>query len=235
MAAFYGIVWDGVYGYEDFETDATGASVLKKNVATNGNARESIRPGDIKYVDQNGDGVVNEQDMVVIGRAIPIHSGGFNNNFSWKGLNLNVFFQWCYGNDIMNANRIIFEGNYAGKNINQFRSYVDHWTPENTSSRNYRPGGQGPRGIYSSRTIEDGSFLRLKTLQLSYTLPKKWSSKIRMESVQIYVSGQNLWTWTAYSGLDPEVSTRNSALTPGYDYSAYARNRIYTAGLKIVF
>ena len=235
MAAFYGIVWDGVYGYEDFETDATGASVLKKNVATNGNARESIRPGDIKYVDQNGDGVVNEQDMVVIGRAIPIHSGGFNNNFSWKGLNLNVFFQWCYGNDIMNANRIIFEGNYAGKNINQFRSYVDHWTPENTSSRNYRPGGQGPRGIYSSRTIEDGSFLRLKTLQLSYTLPKKWSSKIRMESVQVYVSGQNLWTWTAYSGLDPEVSTRNSALTPGYDYSAYARNRIYTAGLKIVF
>lgn len=235
MAAFYGIVWDGVYGYEDFETDATGASVLKKNVATNGNARESIRPGDIKYVDQNGDGVVNEQDMVVIGRAIPIHSGGFNNNFSWKGLNLNVFFQWCYGNDIMNANRIIFEGNYAGKNLNQFRSYVDHWTPENTSSRNYRPGGQGPRGIYSSRTIEDGSFLRLKTLQLSYTLPKKWSSKIRMESVQVYVSGQNLWTWTAYSGLDPEVSTRNSALTPGYDYSAYARNRIYTAGLKIVF
>ena len=85
------------------------------------------------------------------------------------------------------------------------------------------------------RQIEDGSFLRLKTLQLSYTLPKKWSSKIRMESVQVYVSGQNLWTWTAYSGLDPEVSTRNSALTPGYDYSAYARNRIYTAGLKIVF
>ena len=235
MAAFYGVVWDGVYGYEDFETDATGASVLKKSVPTNGNARETIRPGDIKYVDQNGDGVVNEQDMVVIGRALPIHSGGFNNNFSWKGLSLNVFFQWSYGNDIMNANRIIFEGNYAGKNINQFRSYVDHWTPENTSSRNFRPGGQGPRGVYSSRTIEDGSFLRLKTLQLSYTFPKKWTTKMHMESVQIYVSGQNLWTWTAYSGLDPEVSTRNSALTPGYDYSAYARNRVYTAGLKIVF
>ena len=135
----------------------------------------------------------------------------------------------------MNANRIIFEGNYAGKNINQFRSYVDHWTPENPDSRNFRPGGQGPRGIYSSRTIEDGSFLRLKTLQLSYELPKKWTSRIKIESISVFVSGQNLWTWTGYSGLDPEVSTRNSALTPGYDYSAYARNRIYTAGLKVVF
>lgn len=235
MAAFYGIVWDGVYGYDDFETDATGAYVLKKNVPTNGNARETIQPGDIKYADLNGDGVVNDQDMTVIGRATPIHTGGFNNNFTYKGLSLNVFFQWCYGNDIMNANRIIFEGNYNGKNINQFRSYVDHWTPENTGSRNFRPGGQGPRGIYSSRTIEDGSFLRLKTVQLSYILPKKWVSKLRLESVQVYLSGQNLWTLTGYSGLDPEVSTRNSALTPGYDYSAYARNRTYTAGLKIVF
>lgn len=235
MAAFYGIEWDGVYGYDDFETDATGAYVLKKSVPTNGNARESIQPGDIKYVDQNGDGVVNDQDMVIIGRATPIHTGGFNNNFTYKGLSLNVFFQWSYGNDIMNANRIIFEGNYNGKNINQFRSYVDHWTPENTTSRNFRPGGQGPRGVYSSRTIEDGSFLRLKTVQLSYTLPEKWVAKLRLDQVQIYVSGQNLWTLTGYSGLDPEVSTRNSALTPGYDYSAYARNRTYTAGLKIVF
>ena len=235
IAAFYGIAWDGVYGYDDFETDATGAYVLKKNVPTNGDARETIQPGDIKYVDQNGDGIVNDQDMVIIGRTTPIHTGGFNNNFTYKGLSLNVFFQWSYGNDIMNANRIIFEGNYNGKNINQFRSYVDHWTPENQTSRNFRPGGQGPRGIYSSRTIEDGSFLRLKTVQLSYTLPQRWVDRLRLEQVQVYVSGQNLWTLTGYSGLDPEVSTRNSALTPGYDYSAYARNRTYTVGLKIVF
>ncbi len=235
MAAFYGIAWDGVYGYDDFEVDATGAYVLKKSVPTNGNARETIQPGDIKYADQNGDGVVNDQDMVIIGRATPIHTGGFNNNFTYKGLSLNIFFQWSYGNDIMNANRIIFEGNYNGKNINQFRSYVDHWTPENPTSRNFRPGGQGPRGVYSSRTIEDGSFLRLKTVQLSYTLPEKWVRRIHLHNVQIFVSGQNLWTWTRYSGLDPEVSTRNSALTPGYDYSAYARNRTYMAGLKIAF
>ncbi|OUN76062.1 SusC/RagA family TonB-linked outer membrane protein [Alistipes sp. An54] len=235
IAQFYGIQWDGVYGYEDFDRDSAGNYVLKKNVPTNGNARETIQPGDIKYVDQNGDGVVNDQDNVVIGRCEPIHIGGFNNNFTYKNLSLNVFFQWRYGSDVMNANRIIFEGNYANKSINQYKSYVDHWTPENTDSRNFRVGGRGPSGVYSSRTIEDGSFLRLKTLQLSYTLPEKFTRKIRLKTVQVFLAGQNLWTWTNYSGLDPEVSTRNSALTPGFDYSAYARNRIYTAGVKIVF
>lgn len=235
IAQFYGIQWDGVYGYEDFDLDSAGNYVLKKNVPTNGNARETIQPGDIKYVDQNGDGVVNDQDNVVIGRCEPIHIGGFNNNFTYKNLSLNVFFQWRYGSDVMNANRIIFEGNYANKSINQYKSYVDHWTPENTDSRNFRVGGRGPSGVYSSRTIEDGSFLRLKTLQLSYTLPEKFTRKIRLKTVQVFLAGQNLWTWTNYSGLDPEVSTRNSALTPGFDYSAYARNRIYTAGVKIVF
>ena len=235
IAQFYGIQWDGVYGYEDFDRDSAGNYVLKKSVPTNGNARETIQPGDIKYVDQNGDGVVNDQDNVVIGRCEPIHMGGFNNNFTYKNLSLNVFFQWRYGVDVMNANRIIFEGNYANKSINQYASYVDHWTPENTDSKNFRVGGRGPSGVYSSRTIEDGSFLRLKTLQLSYTLPRKFTRKLRLQTVQVYLSGQNLWTWTKYSGLDPEVSTRNSALTPGFDYSAYARNRIYTAGIKLVF
>ena len=230
VAQFYGIEWAGVYGYEDFDQDAAGNYTLKKGVATNGNDRSSIQPGDIKYVDQNGDGVVNDQDMVVIGRCEPIHMGGFNNNFTYKNLSLNVFFQWRYGSDVMNANRIIFEGNYANKSINQYKSYVDRWSPTN-----FRVGGRGPAGVYSSRTIEDGSFLRLKTLQLSYTLPKKFTRKIHLNQVQVFIAGQNLWTWTSYSGLDPEVSTRNSALTPNFDYSAYARNRIYTAGIKVTF
>ena len=136
--------------------------------------------------------------------------------------------------DIMNANRMIFEGNYANTMINQFKSYVDRWTPENQDSRNFRAGGAGPKGIYSSRTIEDGSFLRLKTLQLSYSFPKRLLSKIKIDNLQIYLSGENLWTWTKYSGLDPEVSTRNTALTPGFDYSAYARNTIFTMGVKLV-
>ena len=235
VAQFYGVAWDGVYGYDDFDIDALGNYVLKKGVPSNGHAREEIQPGDIKYVDQNGDGLVNDLDMVVIGRCEPLHEGGFNNTFTYKGLSLGVFFQWRYGYDVMNANRIMFEGNYASKSINQFASYADHWTPQNTDSQNFRVGGQGPKGVYSSRTIEDASFLRLKTLSLSYTLPRKVARKLHMRTVQFTLSAQNLFTWTDYSGLDPEVSVRNSALTPGFDYSAYARNKVYTAGLKLVF
>lgn len=234
MAQFYGVVWDGVYGYEDFDI-VGGKYVLKDEVPTNGDDRSIIQPGDIKYVDQNGDGVVNDQDMVVIGNPLPIHTGGFNNNFIYKGFTLNVFFQWSYGNDVFNANRIMFDGNYAGKNINQFKSYTDHWTPDNTESLNFRPGGQGPRGVYSSRTVEDASFLRLKTVQLSYDLPRRVIGRLGVEQFRIFISGQNLYTWSNYSGLDPEVSTRHTALTPGYDYSAYARNKVFTAGINITF
>lgn len=234
VASFYGMVWDGVYGYDDFNVMG-GKYVLKDEVAGNGDPREQIQPGHIKYVDQNGDGTVNDQDMVVIGRCLPIHAGGFNNNFIYKGFTLNVFFQWNYGNQIMNANRIMFEGNYANKNINQFKSYNDHWTPQNTESKNFAPGGQGPRGIYSTRTLEDGSFLRLKTVQLSYDLPRRVVARMGIDSFRIFISGQNLHTWSNYSGLDPEVSTKHSALTPGFDYSAYARNKVYTAGINLTF
>ena len=235
VASFYGVVWEGVYGVEDFDVTPAGKYVLKEGVATNGNDRATIQPGDIKYTDINGDGIVNDQDMVVIGRCAPIHTGGFNNNFTWRNFNLNVFFQWSYGNQIMNANRIFMEGNYGNKNINQFASYNDHWTFDNQTSSNFRVGGQGPRGVYSSRTIEDGSFLRLKTVQLSYAFARRLVNKLGLESMSVNISAQNLWTWTRYSGLDPEVSTRHTTLTPGFDYSAYARNRVITTGIDISF
>lgn len=235
MSQFYGYEWDGVYNLEDFDCDSGGNYTLKKGIPTNGMEASKIQPGDIKYIDQNRDGVVNDKDRVVIGRGEPIHTGGFNNNFTYKGISLNVFLQWNYGNDIMNANRIMFEGNAMSKNINQYASYADRWSPENLDSKNFRTNGQGPSGVYSSRTIEDGSFLRLKTVQLSYRLPDRWMRKIKLSSCEVFISGQNLLTWSNYSGLDPEVSTHDSALTPGFDYSAYARNRIFTCGVKLTF
>jgi TonB-linked SusC/RagA family outer membrane protein len=232
VASFYGVVWDGNYQYEDFDQKSDGSYVLKPTIPTNGNDASTIQPGDIKYVDQNGDGTVNEKDQVIIGRGLPIHFGGFNNNFKYKNLSLNVFFQWSYGNDIMNANRLNLEGNPADRHFNQFATYNDRWTTENQSNKYFRIDGSGPKGVYSTRTLEDGSFLRLKTVQLSYTFPKKMIHGL--SGLDVYVSGQNLYTWTNYSGLDPEVSTKNSILTPGFDYSAYARNRILTFGLKLV-
>ncbi|MFD1628243.1 TonB-dependent receptor [Pseudopedobacter beijingensis] len=234
-AQFYGLIWDGVYGYDDFNI-VGGDYVLKDEVSTNGMARSVIQPGDIKYVDVNGDGIINNYDNVVIGRTLPVHFGGLNNNFSYKNLSLNVFFQWSYGNDIMNANRMYFEGNVDARSaLNQYASYADRWSPDNTGSNLFRTKGQGPAGFYSSRTVEDGSYLRLKTVNLSYSLPQKLTKKISSDNITVFVSAQNLYTWTNYSGMDPEVSVRNSALTPGFDYSAYPRGRTYTMGLKATF
>ena len=235
ISSFYGLVWDGVYQLEDFNVNPDGSYSLKTTVPDNGNTRDIIQPGDIKYVDQNGDGTINNDDMTMIGRAYPIHTGGFGNDFTYKGFTLSVFLQWSYGNDIMNANRIALEGNYAGRAVNQLASYADRWSLDNQTSTNYRVGGYGPRGYYSTRTLEDGSYLRVKNVMLAYDLPKKALKKMHMSKAQIFASCQNVYTFTNYSGLDPEVSTLHSALTPGFDYSAYPRARVYQVGLKLGF
>lgn len=235
IAMFYGHIFDGVYQYTDF--DKVGESyILKDGVPNNGNAREKIQPGDIKFKDINRDGVVNDYDLTIIGNPNPKHIGGFGNNFQYKNFDLNVFFQWSYGGDVLNANRIEFEGGdpNARTSLNMFASFADRWTPENQTNELYRIGGQGP-AVYSSRTIEDGSFLRLKTVSLGYRLPNTWLKKVNIKSLRVYASAQNLITWTKYSGPDPEVSTRPTALTPSFDWSPYPRPRIITLGVDISF
>lgn len=235
VAQFYGFIWDGVYQYDDFDAGPDGKYYLKNNVPTNGNVRANIKPGDIKYKDINGDLVVNNNDLTVIGRALPIHEGGLSNNFTYKGFSLNVFFQWTYGNKIFNANRLVFEGNGRGAlNLNQFESYKGYWTPTNPSNTLHRPNGHGPL-VYSTRTLEDGSFLRLKTVSLAYNAPAFILNALRVKGLRVSVSAQNLWTITGYSGRDPEVSTRNSTLTPGFDYSGYPIVRSMVAGITVDF
>lgn len=235
IAQFFGLVWDGVYQYSDFNKDAAGKYLLKDEIPTNGNSRSSIKPGDIKYKDTNGDNVVNADDFTVIGRAIPIHAGGFSNNFTYRNFDLNIFFQWSYGNKIFNANRLIFEGNGTStKQLNQYDSYKDRWTPEKESNTLFRSGGQGPM-YYSTRVLEDGSYLRLKTVYLGYNIPGNLLRQIKMKNLKVYAAAQNLVTWTNYSGPDPEVSTRNSNLTPGFDYSAYPRAFTMTVGINASF
>lgn len=236
LGLMYGPVWDGVYQYSDFD-QVNGTYVLKSTVPTNGNVRSVIQPGDIKYKDLNGDGVVDNKDFTVIGRGLPIHTGGFNNNFRWKGFELNVFFQWSYGNDILNANRLVFEGNMLVKpGLNQFATYVDRWTPDNPSNTMFRTGGQGPKSnLFSSRVVEDGSYLRLKTVSLGYNLPGNLLHQWKIKAIQVYAAAQNLYTWTKYSGLDPEVSIYNNVLTPGVDFSAYPRAMTVMLGVKCTF
>lgn len=231
-----GFIWEGNYQYSDFDNPSPGVYILKPSVPTNGAVRNTILPGDIKYKDINGDGIMNDADLTFIGSGQPIHTGGFSNNFNYKAFSLNVFFQWSYGNDIYNANRLIMEGNSNGwANINQFASYSNRWSPENPTNANYRTRGQGPIGFHSSRVVEDGSFIRMKTVSLNYNLPAKLIKTAYLSNLSVNVSAQNLITWTNYSGMDPEVSTRNNTLTPGFDYSSYPKSPTIAFGIKAGF
>lgn len=232
IGQFYGYVWDGVYQYSDFNQLANGSYQLKDNVPNNGQSRATVQPGFIKYKDINGDGQVNGYDQTIIGDPNPTHIGGFSNNFTYKGFDLNVFLQWSYGNELLNANRIEFEGGENRNSLNMFASYANRWTPENQTNDLYKVYGQGPL-VYSSRTIEDGSYLRLKTVSLGYSLNPSLLKKIKIKNFRVYASGQNLLTWTNYSGLDPEVSTYASALTPGFDWSAYPKARTIIFGINL--
>ncbi len=234
VALFYGFLFDGIYQYSDFNQQPNGTYVLKDNVPNNGMDRSVIQPGYIKYKDINGDGQVDANDQTVIGNPQPVYIGGFSNNFTYKNFDLNVFFQWSYGNDILNANRIVFEGAEGRIALNMFKSMENRWTPQNQSNLLPKAGGYGPN-VYSNRNIEDGSYLRLKTVALGYSLPAQVLKRIKIKNIRLYTSAQNLITWTKYSGIDPEVSVRNSALTPGFDWSAYPKARTITVGLNVTF
>ncbi len=231
ISQFYGYTFDGVYQFSDFDLVGT-TYTLKAGVPNNGMPRTSITPGMIKYRDINGDGEVNGSDIGVIGNPNPKHTGGFGNNFEYKNFDLNVFLQWSYGNELLNVNRIEFEGGEARNFLNMFASYADRWTPTNPSNTLYKAGGHGP-AVYSSRVLEDGSYLRLKTVSLGYNLSSEALKRIKIKNLRVYASGQNLLTWTKYTGPDPEVSVRNSALTPGFDLSAYPQARTITFGLNL--
>ena len=223
----YGFIYDGTYKPEDFDADGN----LKSGIpAYKGN---TMQPGDLKYRDLNGDGKIDDYDRTIIGCGQPLHTGGFNNSFNWKNFDLNIFFSWSYGNDILNANRLIFEAGWKAQ-TNQLASYADRWTPDNPTSNIPRAQATGMEE-YSSRVIEDGSYLRLKNVSLGYTIPSRSLRKAGISSMRVYVSADNIWTLTNYSGPDPEVSTRNSVLTPGFDWSAYPRAYGFTAGVNITF
>ena len=235
LGLMYGYIWDGNYQYKDFDKSPAGNYTLKPNVGSNTTtASNKIQPGYIKYKDLNGDLIMNDYDNTIIGNGNPKYTGGFTNNLSYNGFDLNIFFQFSYGANILNANRLVFEGNSGRTMQNQFASVLNRWSPTNQNNQMFVAKGGGDK-VYSSRVIEDGSFLRLKTIQLGYNISSALLKRINISSLKLYASAQNIITWTKYTGFDPEVSAYNSALTPGFDYSVYPRAKTVTIGLNVSF
>lgn len=195
--------------------------------------KEDYVPGDLKYVDQNGDGVIDDKDRVVLGNSFPDFSWSFGNTFTYKNFGLYVFFEGVQGVDMLNGNLI---DNYFPISFrrNKFSElYLNRWTVDNPT--NEYPSFVNPlkfgRKVCNSRTISDASYVRLKTIRLSYTFPKV--SKY-IASLQVYATAENLFTWTDYIGLDPTLNSNNNS-NFRMDFNSYPSARTYMFGVKLDF
>lgn len=244
----------GRYEVSDFEgyDSSSGKWILKEGVADAGAVVGTIRPGSMKLKDLDGDDIIDGTDTEVIGDVNPLHTGGFTINTTLYGFDLSANFNWSYGNDVYNANKIEFTqtSKYQFRNMIDIMKEGSRWTnlradgtisnnPQELAEMNANTTLWSPytaRMVLSDWAVEDGSFLRLNTLTLGYTLPKSLVHRVKIENLRFYVSGYNLWLWTNYSGYDPEVSTmRRTNLTPGVDYSGYPKSRQFVFGLNLSF
>lgn len=238
IGTMFGYQFDGIYQIDDFtwqnDSDPNVAFEDRNFALKDGLPVYSgtALPGRMKYSDLNGDGFINDEDRKVIGNSAPVHFGGINNTFTYKNFDLSVFLQWSYGNELYNAAKVRLNGVQPWMNISQ-DYFENNWTPNNPSNTDpeYRRIDQQ---IASSYYVEDGSYLRLKTVSLGYRLPNKLTKKIGFKSLKFNLIGNNLLTWTNYSGWDPEVNFNNPLLS-GLDRIAYPRSRNFTLSLNATF
>lgn len=227
-----------VYYYASMYTTGEPAVILREGLPLGsffGYKSLGVNPetGDIDYEDISGNGSIGPEDRTVIGCAQPDFIFGITNDFSWKGLHLEVFLQGSYGNDIFNASRIDTEGMFDFRN--QSVAVLRRWMRPGMETDIPRSGNtENIRN--SSRFVEDGSYLRLKSVTLSYSLPRRLLGRSGVKELLVYVTGQNLLTLTSYSGFDPEVNAYGaSSVAMGVDYGTYPQSRTCIAGVKIGF
>ncbi|WP_177195020.1 TonB-dependent receptor [Parapedobacter indicus] len=239
-------------GGSDIYSAGQGAVWSSTNIAREGKPLGSLfgyledglnENGYIQYKDANGDGTVNSQDRVILGNPNPDLIYSVNSTLSYKGVNLSVFLEGVQGNQVFNATDGTHLNSFQ-RGSNQFRDLLgNYWTVENPDPNAKYPRLSSSSGFdISDRFIEDGSYLRLKSVNLGYDLPVANWGLTWCNALQIYVSGTNLLTFTKYTGLDPEVNTRGddsndvgNRLRMGHDQSSYPNARIFAMGLKLTF
>jgi len=254
VGQMYGYKSDGRYETSDFSgyNAATDIWTLNEGVADDKGVIGTVRPGSMKLKDLNGDGVITVADCSVIGNANPKHTGGFNLDGRFYGFDLSAVFSWSYGNDIYNANKIEYStGRYQFRDMINDMADGTRWTnldpvagvivndPATLEAMNANTTMWSPymtRHVFSDWAVEDGSYIRLNTLSLGYTIPQELVKKVHLQNLRLYVSAYNVFTLTNYTGFDPEVSARrNTPLTPGVDYSAYPKSRQLLFGINLSF
>ena len=217
---FYGYKTDGIFQNQaeiDAYVNKDGEKLLPNAV-----------PGDVRFVDVNGDGVFNDLDRTDIGNGTPDWTYGLNFSLGWKGLDFSMLWQGTLGNDVFDATR------RTDVRMTNLPSYMlNRWTGEGTSTRipRFVIGDNSSNWQSSDLYVYDGSYLRLKNIQLGYTLPSKLTSKVFIQSLRLYVAAENLFTFTKYHGYDPEISSGGTSL--GIDYGVYPQARTFTFGVNV--
>ena len=264
LGQFYGLIYDGIYTTDEFDQLADGSYRLKEGIAyLKGSNRNAVKPGDAKYkptageTDKNGCPVWSVNDRTVIGNAAPDFTGGINNTFTYKGFDLSIFMNFVVGNDVFNMSTQRFIGPYLpnqntlAKMNNRF-TLIDPQTGKECTNlarlAELNPGQYGNSMMWnistnnktaisdhSSYYLEDGSYLRLNTITLGYTLPKRLVRQAKLSNARVYCTLNNIHTFTDYTGYDPEVSASSSALTPGIDNSSYPRSKSWVVGVNLTF
>lgn len=220
-----------------YKTDGIFQSMEEVNAHVNNEGellQPDARPGDIRFVDSNKDGIIDDKDKEYSGSGIPKLEANLNFSASYQGFDLSFTLGSAWGHKLYNGNKYFYEGMSSGSNF--LRSSLKAWTPENRNT-------DVPRAVYqdpnlnmreSDRFLEKADFVRLRTIQLGYTLPKEILQKIYMEKLRIYINIDNLFTITGYDGIDPEFS-RTSVLNTGIDKFIYPFTRSFTIGAQLTF
>lgn len=236
LGTFWGHTYEGVWQESEINApfiDANG----NPNGKTNG-ATYNIQAGVAKYRDVNLDGKINNNDMGIIGNGQPMFNWGWSNNISYKNVDLSLFIVGFHGFDIYNATDQIGYNTVLGQGVESItpkRAFLNRWTKENTNTD--IPGfvyEKSPIKSFNTRFVEKGSFVKVKSITMGYTLPATLCKSIGMENLRVYASIQNPFHFTSYSGLDPEA-TMGSPLVQGVDWGAYPNSRNYLIGLNFSF
>ena len=224
VGTFYGYEFDGIVQLDD------NLDAIPKFVG------ETLQPGNRYYRDLNNDGIISaDKDRTFIGRAQPQFTVGLDNNFSYEGWSLSLFFQGVVGNDIMNFNKFLTERQTPNNNIS-LEYYANRWTPTNPSNIYPKVTTTAPSQHVSSAQVESGSYLRLRSVSLGYDFPTIILESLKISSGRIYITGKNLWTLTNYSGYDPEVSHFGQSATDfGADLGGYPNSKMLLVGLNLGF
>lgn len=238
IGSFYGYRYNGVYqNTEDtYALDAEGNVMYDYNGDIIGmkNGTLSVYPGDAKYEDINKDGVINEYDIVYLGNANPILIGGGGFTVKYKQLSLTTFFYGRYGQKVINSARMSLENMYGTNN--QSTAVLKRWRNEGDDTDIPRAlYGMGYNYLGSDRFVEDASFMRLKTLSLSYAVPSTLLKQVGINSLSVFCTGYDLFTWTNYTGQDPEVSLPSSATSLVKDNATTPVSRRVSLGFNLNF